>query len=252
MDLAVRATPQPRLFTHFIYLQVLVLPTFNVGCCMDAVLSLSPNIALDLASANDRTMGIYDFFKRGLDILVAGALLIALSPLLVVLAIAVRCSSSGPAMFKQLRLTKNGKAFRMYKFRTMRADAEAASGAVFATVNDPRITSIGKFMRRSRLDELPQLFNVLRGEMSLVGPRPERPELVPDLVATHPHFEQRLKVRAGLTGLAQVSVGYSSSARQYRHKLTCDRLYIENRCLFLDLWILFKTVAVVLTGKGAC
>lgn len=195
---------------------------------------------------------LYDFYKRGFDILASCLILIILSPLLVFITCYIRLVFLVPAILKQKRLTKDGKVFTMYKFRTMCMDAESSSGAVFATKNDPRITSFGKMLRRSRLDELLQLYNVLIGEMSIIGPRPERPEMASALIFLHPKLEDRLTVLAGLTGLAQIRIGYSSTTRQYRHKLRCDLIYIKNRCVLLDFWILFKTVAVVLSGKGAC
>ena len=218
---------------------------------MNTIASLSPLPTVGLGLVSTHSKPAYDPFKRAFDVLTAVVLLTFLSPLLLLIIVLVRLSSPGCAVFRQQRLTKGGKVFTMYKFRTMCIDAESKSGAVFASANDPRITAIGKFLRRTRLDELPQLANVLLGDMSLVGPRPERPELLPALVNDHPLFEDRLRVVAGLTGLAQVCVGYSASPRQYRHKLACDRLYVQHRSAGLDMWILFKTVAVVWTGKGA-
>lgn len=195
---------------------------------------------------------LYELTKRASDIAMSAMALVVISPFFLLIALLVRASSRGPIIYRQQRLAQGGRPFQMLKFRTMSLGAEGITGAVFAVENDPRVTRVGRVLRRCRLDELPQLLNVLRGEMSLVGPRPERPEFVRDLEVAHPRFAERLAVPAGLTGLAQVSVGYSSSKRQYRHKLQCDRLYIQRRSVGLDLWILCRTVAVVCTGKGAC
>lgn len=194
---------------------------------------------------------IYDVVKRGLDLIGATALLIVLAPLLALVALAVKLDSAGPVIFAQRRLTIGGKVFTMLKFRTMRADAESATGAVWAAKSDPRVTSIGRYLRVFRLDELPQLINVIRGEMSLIGPRPERPEIATDLSKDLPSFNHRLAVKAGITGLAQTTSGYASSVESYRKKLAWDILYVRNRCLLLDLRIAIKTVFVVLTGSGA-
>jgi lipopolysaccharide/colanic/teichoic acid biosynthesis glycosyltransferase len=191
----------------------------------------------------------YDSLKRVVDVIGSTALLFALSPLLLLIAF-VLCFT-GPVFFSQKRLTKGGRVFTLYKFRTMRVDAETASGPTFAHRNDPRITMLGSVLRRTRLDEIPQLLNVLLGDMSLIGPRPERPEFAHSLSERIPRFPERLQVKAGLTGLAQVRAGYASSQREFRKKLSYDLLYIKHRCLLLDLRIAAHTVAVVLTGKGA-
>lgn len=193
----------------------------------------------------------YDALKRAGDILGALLLITALSPVIAIVALLVKITSRGPVVFKQDRMTRNGKVFTMLKFRTMVLDAERATGAVWASSDDPRITPIGRFLRTYRLDELPQLWNVIRGDMSLIGPRPERPEIVEKLENEFPAFNRRLAVKAGLTGLAQVSGGYASCLRSYRKKLALDLIYVENRCLLLDLRIALKTIMVVLTGSGA-
>jgi lipopolysaccharide/colanic/teichoic acid biosynthesis glycosyltransferase len=146
--------------------------------------------------------------------------------------------------------TAYGKPFLLYKFRTMHVDAEK-HGAQFATRGDPRVTSIGRFLRKSRLDELPQLWNVLKGEMSLVGPRPERPEFIKQLSDEIPGYLLRLGIKPGLTGLAQIINGYDNDLAGFRRKVALDLLYLQNCCLKNDLKILFRTIGVVLTGKGA-
>ena len=202
-------------------------------------------------TSNDRSTRrfSYDSFKRVVACTSSAALRPALSP--IVQLIVVVLSFTGPVFFSQKRLTKGGRVFTLYKFRTMTIDAETASGPTFAHRNDPRITTLGSVLRRSRLDEIPQLLNVLLGDMSLIGPRPERPEFAHSLSVRIPRFPERLQVKAGLTGLAQVHAGYASSQREFRKKLSYDLIYIKHRCILLDLRIAAHTVAVVLTGKGA-
>lgn len=193
----------------------------------------------------------YETTKRTLDVVGAIVLLAALAPVMAIIALLVRATSNGPVIFKQVRLTKGGKSFTMYKFRSMKVDAERHSGAVWASKNDSRVTKVGKILRRTRLDELPQLLNVLSGEMSLIGPRPERPEIAEELSKELPGFDKRLQVKAGITGLAQVSSGYASSKESYAKKLAYDLNYVRKRSLTLDAVIAVKTVAVVITGTGA-
>lgn len=193
----------------------------------------------------------YDSFKRVFDLVGACSLLVAVSPIMVLAAVAVKLGSPGPVIFRQTRLTKGNKVFTLLKFRTMVAGAEDGTGAVWAIDRDPRITGLGMFLRKTRIDELPQLFNVLSGEMSLIGPRPERPEIAEQLIKELPSFQKRLEVKAGITGLAQVGTGYASCLRSYRKKLALDLIYIQNRCLLLDLRIALKTILVVVTGTGA-
>ena len=215
---------------------------------MESAVALSPEPPY---TAETEILTLSHFTQRAFDFVGASILLLALSPLIGIVWLILKLSSAEPAVFKQKRVTKHGKVFYLNKFRTMRSDAES-NGAMFASEDDPRVTPLGRRLRKARIDELPQLLNVLAGEMSLVGPRPERPEMIDSLIKEFPDFRERLKVNAGLTGLAQIAVGYSASARRYRHKLACDRLYIKNRSIMLDLWILWKTIGVVLSGKGAC
>ncbi|MDD2943333.1 MAG: sugar transferase [bacterium] len=189
--------------------------------------------------------------RRIFDISVALVLLIVTMPLMLVAALVVRLTSPGSVIFSQNRLTKGGQVFRMYKIRTMRADAEAGSGAVLAQKADSRVTPVGRFLRSTRIDELPQLFNILRGEMSLIGPRPERPEIAEKLSRQFANFDRRLEVKAGLTGFAQVQSGYASSVEEYDKKLKLDIYYVDNRSLKLDLLIAMKTCSVVVSGAGA-
>lgn len=189
--------------------------------------------------------------KRAVDILGASALIALTAPLMGVVAVAIRTTSPGSALFRQRRLTAGGKVFTIYKFRTMKLDAEVKSGPVWAVTNDPRVTSLGRFLRKTRLDELPQLFNVLKGDMSLIGPRPERPEMADSIQENIPGFHRRLEVRAGLSGLAQVSHDYPDGMDSYKRKLAFDRLYVQKQSFLLDCAIAFKTIGVMITGKGA-
>jgi lipopolysaccharide/colanic/teichoic acid biosynthesis glycosyltransferase len=208
-------------------------------------------IKIDLSARGILRTWTYLAVKRLLDIIVSLLILVFAGPLMLIISLIVRMSSPGPAIYCQKRLTDGGKTFTMFKFRTMSSNAEASSGAVWAGENDPRIIPIGRFLRKTRLDELPQLFNVLVGDMSMVGPRPERPEIAKELAQELPSFYHRLEVKAGLTGLAQTGPGYAASLESYREKLAWDILYVRRKSIWLDLTILAKTVWVVLSGHGA-
>ncbi len=197
------------------------------------------------------TQRMQDAFKRCVDVFVALSLLSFLLPLMCLVWLAVKCTSRGPAIYSQKRLTSKGRVFTMYKFRTMRQTAEQGTGAVLAAASDSRVTCIGAFMRKTRLDELPQLLNVLLGDMSLIGPRPERPEIARKLIRDLPSMGRRLEVKAGITGLAQVQSGYAACVDSYREKLAWDLTYIENRSIALDFQIACKTVWVIFSGFGA-
>ena len=171
-------------------------------------------------------------------------------PFIPFIIMAVRLSSPGPIFFRQIRVGLGGRTFSVIKFRTMRQDAEA-SGAVWATKNDPRVTSLGGFMRKTRLDEIPQLWNVLRGEMGFVGPRPERPEFVQWLTNDIPYYELRHMIRPGITGWAQVRYQYGASLEDTRHKLEYDLYYIKHLSLGLDLLIMFETIKTIVLRRGA-
>ena len=190
--------------------------------------------------------------KRLIDITAATLGFLLSLPLLIAVAVAVRVTSPGPVLYSQRRVGKDGHIFVMYKFRSMRQDAEAKTGAVWATVGDSRITPVGRFLRRMRLDELPQLWNVLIGEMSLVGPRPERPEFVSDLTRTIPFYGQRHVAKPGLTGWAQVRYIYGASTEDAIVKLQYDLFYIKHLSLWLDISIILRTIKIVLLGRGAC
>lgn len=198
--------------------------------------------------------------KRALDLMVATIGLIILAPVCLPIALTIRLDSPGPVLFRQWRVGEAGpdhtRLFLMIKFRTMRADAEAKTGAVWASRNDPRITRVGRFLRKTRLDEIPQLINVLRGDMSMVGPRPERPGIVPRLEAQIPFYAERVVgVRPGITGLAQVYQGYDETVEDVRCKVGYDHSYAlaltrVGDWLTMDARILLRTLAVMILGRG--
>lgn len=184
--------------------------------------------------------------------LLAGLLLVLLAPLLGLLALLVRLDSRGPAFFRQPRVGLRGRTFDIVKLRTMRTDAEAATGPVWASPeDDPRITRVGRILRTLRLDELPQLLNIARGEMSFVGPRPERPHFVEKLRQVIPYYDERHSVRPGITGWAQVRFGYSSTIEDSERKLQFDLYYVKNMSAFLDVAVVLDTFKVMLLGRGA-
>lgn len=189
--------------------------------------------------------------KRTIDAVGAVVGLVLMLPLLLAVAIAVWLTSGRPVFYRQQRVGRQGRLFNVWKFRTMRQDAEAETGAVWAQAGDGRVTKIGSFLRRSRLDELPQLVNVLKGEMSFVGPRPERPEFVRALTEKIPFYGQRHAVRPGLTGWAQVLYTYGASVEDALEKLQYDLFYIKNMTIALDCFIILKTVKIVLLQRGA-
>lgn len=188
--------------------------------------------------------------KRALDVALAGAMLVLSLPILVLAAIAVKLDSAGPVLYSQIRAGAFGKPFLMFKLRSMRTDAEAG-GAVWAVKDDPRVTRVGAVIRRTRIDELPQLWNVLAGEMSLVGPRPERPVFVEQIEREIPFFRQRLAVKPGVTGHAQVRYPYGASIEDAIHKLEYDLFYIKRLSIWFDISILIDTVKVVLLRIGS-
>lgn len=190
--------------------------------------------------------------KRTLDVVASLVGLFLAAPLIGLTALAIKLTSKGPVFYHQARVGLQGKVFTVHKFRSMRTDAEAATGAVWASKEgDPRVTPIGRFLRRSRIDEVPQLWNVLVGDMSFVGPRPERPEFVTQLTEQIPFYGQRHVVRPGVTGWAQVRYTYGASVEDALQKLQYDLFYIKNLSISLDLYIIFETVKTVVLRKGA-
>ncbi len=231
----------------------------------DVMLKIIPDL-YEILSGQARTMQLYGFplidinpqlmteweraAKRVIDVVVSFIMLIVASPIILATALAIKLDSKGPVIYKQERSGLNGKVFKVYKFRSMYQDAEKRTGPIWSTKDDPRITRVGKFIRRVRIDELPQIWNVFKGEMSLVGPRPERPFFVEQLAKEIPYYKRRLRVRPGITGWAQVKHKYDENIEDVKTKLQFDLFYIENMSLKTDIKILFRTVFVVLFGKG--
>jgi sugar transferase (PEP-CTERM system associated) len=198
-----------------------------------------------------RRSPFFIFLRRLLSICISLAGLLLALPLLPFVMLAIRLDSKGPIFYQQTRVGKNGRLFKVVKFRTMRQDAEAASGAQWAANNDPRVTHVGRFLRFSRLDEIPQLWCVLKGDMAFVGPRPERPEFIEWLSKEIPYYGVRHMVRPGVTGWAQIKYKYGSTIEDAREKLKYDLYYIKNASIGLDFLIMFQTVKTVLLLRGA-
>ncbi len=191
------------------------------------------------------------FGRRVMSLVISLALLVVVLPLLPLIALAIKLTSPGPILYRQKRVGRRGQVFSCYKFRTMRPDAEADTGPTWAGDDDPRITPVGRFLRVTRLDELPQLWNVFRGDMGFVGPRPERPEFVEWLSREIPYYQLRHIVRPGMTGWAQISYQYGSSLEEAKEKLKYDLYYIKHVSMAFDLYIIFQTIKIVLFGRGA-
>jgi exopolysaccharide biosynthesis polyprenyl glycosylphosphotransferase len=205
----------------------------------------------DLAIGDGLTSPVRAAVKRLFDLLMSSILLLFAAPVLAVLAIVIKVDSEGPVFYWQERTGRGGKPYKVHKLRTMRKDAEKLSGPVWASQKDPRITRIGAFLRKTRLDEIPQVFAVFRGDMSFVGPRPERPFFVDQLKAQIPFFGLREAVKPGITGWAQIRYPYGSSVEDAKNKLEYDLYYALHQSLFLDLAICFHTAKTVLFGRGA-
>lgn len=188
------------------------------------------------------------FWKRALDLFLAVPMLIALSPVMLIVSLVIKLYDGGRVFYKQVRCTEGGREFEIVKFRSMVENAESDGVAKLASVGDARITPFGKFIRATRIDELPQLFNVIRGEMSFVGPRPERPEIIREYMESMPEFEFRMRVKAGLTGFAQIYGKYNTIPYD---KLKLDLFYIENYSLWLDIKLFLMTVKIVLKREAA-
>jgi len=216
----------------------ILLRSSNELNIFDTPLLLSRNAGLSIEQ---------QWMKRVEDIVVSGLILMLFSPIFLVACIAIKFTDGGPVFYKQERLTKNGEVFMIYKFRTMIVDAEKHTGQVLATEHDPRILPIGKFLRATRLDELPQVINILKGDMSVVGPRPERPQLAREIAAEIPEFPFRLQVKAGLTGYAQVYGKYNTTSYD---KLKLDLTYIRNFSLLLDFKLIIMTPKIMLLKES--
>ncbi len=229
----------------------------QIESAVDSFERMSRKIWIDGLSADRllftdgfRLSSLYCALKRTLDIVVCGALLLFMAPLMAIIAIVIKLETPGPAIFEQERIGFLGRRFPVYKFRSMKQDAERDTGPTWARENDDRITRFGAFLRKSRLDELPQIWNVLRGEMSLIGPRPERPYFVELLKNKVPFYDLRHYVKPGITGWAQVMYTYGASVEDSHRKLQYDLYYAKHASLQLDLLILAKTLGVVLAGEG--
>ncbi len=191
-----------------------------------------------------------DTVKRLFDLLISLLMLLLTLPVMALAALLIKLESPGPALYRQERVGQGGRPFTILKFRSMRSDAEHDGKPRWASQNDSRITMVGRFIRRTRIDELPQIFNVFLGDMSFVGPRPERPYFVEDLTQQIPYYGIRHTVKPGITGWAQVRYPYGATVEDALHKLQYDLYYVKNHSLFLDMMVLFQTVQVVLWGKG--
>lgn len=189
--------------------------------------------------------------KRTLDVIVASVGLVLAAPIVAVVVVLIKLTSPGPVLYRQERVGQRGKRFMVLKFRSMHVDAEKTTGPVWAQKNDSRVTPIGRFLRRTRLDEIPQLWNALRGDMSMVGPRPERPSFVADLTKQIPFYGQRHVVKPGVTGWAQVRYTYGASVEDALQKLQYDLYYIKNMSVALDIFVMFQTVKTVVMRRGA-
>ncbi len=198
-----------------------------------------------------RQRGVFRLVRRAISIIISLIVLVCSLPLLPLIMLAIAIDSKGPIFYTQTRVGKGGRLFKVVKFRTMRDDAEASSGAQWATNNDPRVTRVGRILRFSRLDEIPQLWCVLKGDMAFVGPRPERPEFVEWLSKEIPYYGVRHMVRPGLTGWAQVKYKYGNTVNDAREKLQYDLFYMKNASIGLDLLIMFQTIKTVLLSRGA-
>ncbi|UCC41562.1 MAG: TIGR03013 family PEP-CTERM/XrtA system glycosyltransferase [Candidatus Aminicenantes bacterium] len=189
--------------------------------------------------------------NRLVGLLLSALMLLFLFPLMLLVAVAIKLNSRGPVLFVQERVGENGKVYTLYKFRSMVADAEKGSGPVWASEDDPRITRVGKLIRKLRVDELPQLWNVFKGNMSFVGPRPERPFFAEKLKKTIPYYNERFSVKPGVTGWAQIKYAYGASEEDALEKLKYDLYYIKNMSLVMDLTVIFHTAKIVLLGRGS-
>jgi exopolysaccharide biosynthesis polyprenyl glycosylphosphotransferase len=193
----------------------------------------------------------YSFAKRILDIVTTILGIIILSPIIIIAALLVKLTSKGPILYTQVRVGKEEMLFKIFKFRTMKVDAEKSTGPVWAAANDNRLTPIGKFLRKTHIDEIPQFINVLKGEMSIIGPRPERPMFVEKFKEEITDYEKRLHVKPGITGLAQVWHRYDETIEDVKKKLKYDLLYVKKMCFWADIGIILRTFRVVATGEGA-
>ena len=218
-------------------------------------LTLEIRRAIHKALYKDRLKNLKNIFdaltKRFFDITASIIGMIFSSPLAIIVYLLIKSDSPGNVIFKQRRVGKNGKIFKMLKFRSMGINAEEGTGPTWAVEGDSRVTRVGKFLRKTRLDELPQLVNVLNGDMSLVGPRPERPHFVEKFRKEIPNYDLRHNVRPGITGEAQIFNGYDTSFNDVMRKIQYDLSYLKNKSIIYDIRLMFLTIAVIFTGRGA-
>lgn len=211
---------------------------------------MSAIFGMPLIEINHSIMPIWQqHTKRVLDISLSLLAMVILSPIYIILAIGIKLTSSGPIFYNHERVGKNGKSFKIYKFRSMYVDAEK-NGPALSSKNDARVTTFGRFMRKTRLDEIPQFYNVLKGDMSLVGPRPERQFFIDQIIEKAPHYTHLLSVRPGITSWGQVKYGYAENVDQMIERLKYDIIYIENRSLYIDFKIMIYTVKIIFQAKG--
>ena len=225
------------------------LTTYELTFGRVCVRELRPSQLIFSAELGPRAKRV--FWQSIYSFVFAVILTIATAPIMLLVAIAIKVSSRGPVLFRQRRVGRNGAEFTLYKFRSMYANAEESTGAVWAVKDDPRVTPVGRFIRKLRLDELPQFFNVVRGEMSIVGPRPERPEFVETLTQQIPYYRQRHCVKPGITGWAQINHKYGDTLEDTVRKLEFDLYYIKNLAPSMDAYIIFHTLKVMLLSRGA-
>jgi exopolysaccharide biosynthesis polyprenyl glycosylphosphotransferase len=251
----VAAEPDGRAVDALVDCKLRGMPILSAAAFQEHYLG---RIDLDAVTANDLLLSqgftaskVSGAVKRVCDVIVATCMLVLLLPLMAVTALAIAIDSPGPVFYPQQRVGRFDKTFTLFKFRSMTADAEAGGSPRWAQRQDPRVTRIGRFIRATRIDELPQLANIIRGEMSLVGPRPERPHFVEQLARAIPLYRQRAYVKPGLTGWAQVNFPYGASVEDAREKLAYDLYYVKNRTIMLDIIILISTIRVVLFHEGA-
>ena len=223
--------------------------TYEKTCGRVCLKELRPSQLIYSGELGPRRASI--FYQTVMNLVVATIGVVAATPIMLLTALAVRLTSAGPVLYRQVRVGMGGRPFTQYKFRSMRADAEAETGAVWASRDDPRVTPLGRTMRKLRIDEIPQLFNVLKGEMSIVGPRPERPEMVRSLAQQIPYYRHRHCVRPGITGWAQVNYKYGDTLEDVIRKLEYDLYYIKNMSPSLDSYIIFLTIKAMLLTRGS-
>jgi sugar transferase (PEP-CTERM system associated) len=223
--------------------------TFEKVCGRVCLQEMRPSQLIYSGELGPRRASV--FYQTVSNVILAAVGIVLAAPIMLLTGLAVRLTSAGPVLYRQVRVGIDGTLFTLYKFRSMRADAEAQTGAVWASKDDPRVTPLGRTLRKLRIDEIPQLFNVLKGEMSMVGPRPERPEMVESLSEQIPYYRHRHCVRPGITGWAQVNYKYGDTLEDVIRKLEYDLYYIKNMSLSLDTYIIFLTIKATLLSRGS-